>query len=98
MRNGGDGGKYNEPGLPDFSGSMTQMLDRATVGVVELSGIFYSNDLVSGTIAASSGEIRNQPVIIKAAGSRSSAIFGASSTVMPASADMAVGIYLGQPA
>ena len=74
------------------------MINRATIGVLELSGIFYSDAFTDGTAAEVSGFSQYQPYLIKTAGSRSSAIYGASDTVMPASVNMIFGLYLGRTA
>ena len=92
MRNGDDG-KYNTPGLPGIAGTFTggspEDGDHASSGAFQPTGQAGHAGLQGGNTAR--GVISFLP-------SLSSPIYAASNTVMPASADMPVGIYLGRSA
>ena len=91
LRNAGTQGKYNTPGMPDITGSIN------IVSVFDGSvGAFSSaenNKNLNGTAGGIFG--RN---VTNFEASRSNSEYGASDTIMPASADMTVGLYLGRSA
>lgn len=93
LRNAETSGKYNAPGLPNVTG-----------GVATGAGMKSEYDdpgsaLYSGDDSPAEGMTPGaSPGNIYLDASRNNPLYGASTTVMPASADMAVGIYLGRPA
>lgn len=87
MRNGGTIGRYNAPGMPDIYGSLIACYEQEHSG---FSGAFWSDD---EHIAGSTGGADDRIVYFNA--SKCNGEYGAQATVMPASVDMAVGIYLG---
>nr|DAV96987.1 MAG TPA: hypothetical protein [Caudoviricetes sp.] len=94
LRNAETVGAYNAPGIPDFTGGM--------------------GDIHVGAVPSASGACRwhktgaCQELSINTGiwnygnfsvtGSLSHPVYGASSSVMPASADVSMGLYLGRPA
>ena len=84
-------GSYNAPGLPNIQGSA---LLHTVKGASAYGALFF------GTFTLN--QVHNSGnawggVLLGIDASRSSAIYGASSTVMPASIDQPVIIYLGRP-
>ena len=90
LRNG-DGGKYNAPGLPGIAGTFTggspENGDYASSGAFQSTGQAGHAGLQGGSTARG---------VISFVPSLSSPIYAASNTVMPASVDIKMGIYLGQ--
>lgn len=82
-------GGYNKPGVPNISGAVNADGSYGSGS----SGAFYR----SGTSEAPNGQNRQAAMTYMDA-SRSSSIYGASPTVMPASVDQPVCLYLGRPA
>ena len=96
LRNGGSLGRYNVPGLPDVVAGWSNMQvyrdQEATIGFSgALEGHPVANAMVLG-----SGHYGWDSVVFKA--SRSNSEYGAQSTVMPASVDITMGLYLGNTA
>ena len=93
LRNSGTAGRYNAHGLPNATGAMGSILHvtGATVSGMCTKGV-SQNALVNGTYSNTS--LATYSVTL----SNGNTIFGASSTVMPASADVVVGLYLGMTA
>lgn len=97
MRNGGTPGHYNAPGLPGATGF---------VGWASWHAFNFAQGVFSGVAATAEQSIASdlliQELLIYRAAkfdlSSSNAIFGNSDTVMPSSADLAVGLYLGRTA
>ncbi len=93
FRNWGQGddtaGGYNKPGVPNISGAVNADGSYGSGS----SGAFYR----SGTSEAPNGQNRQAAMTYMDA-SRSSSIYGASPTVMPASVNQPVCLYLGRPA
>ena len=93
FRNWGPGddtaGGYNKPGVPNISGAVNADGSYGSGS----SGAFYR----SGTSEAPNGQNRQAAMTYMDA-SRSSSIYGASPTVMPASVNLPVCLYLGRPA
>ena len=93
FRNWGQGddtaGGYNKPGIPNISGAVNADGSYGSGS----SGAFYR----SGTSEAPNGQNRQAAMTYMDA-SRSSSIYGASPTVMPASVNQPVCLYLGRPA
>lgn len=98
LRNGGTVGKYNAPGLPNIVGS---------AGVGGSLGTSYElcMDGSSGALVAKGEKtihsyaaqtLDNTYGGLSFAASQSSSLYGSSDTVMPASVDMKMGIYLGR--
>ena len=90
LRNG-DGGKYNAPGLPGIAGTFTggspENGDHASSGAFQSTGQAGHAGLQGGSTARG---------VISFVPSLSSPIYAASNTVMPASVDIKMVIYLGQ--
>ena len=90
LRNGDDG-KYNTPGLPGIAGTFTggspEDGDHASSGAFQATGQAGHAGLQGGNTARG---------IISFLPSLSSPIYAASNTVMPASVNIKIGIYLGQ--
>ena len=86
-------GKYNEPGVPDITGGV----HTGGGSNDSFTGAFYGQDvsLITGQHPTSAST--NSSNIFFAA-SRVSPVYGASDTVMPASFDVPVALYLGRPA
>ena len=85
----GTAGTYNAPGLPSLAGTIQGVITDEG----KATGVFTyqrtSNlDLATSGTAKQAGLFSLNP----------HNIFGASDSVMPASVDMPVGIYLGRPA
>ena len=93
MRNGDTLGKFNAAGLPDLEGKMYA----GTYNDYTTSGAFYTSGLPHLIHTLSGGSIFGGEYFYFEA-SRYNAIFGSCNTVMPASADISSGIYLGRPA
>ena len=93
FRNWGQGddtaGGYNKPGVPNISGAVNADGSYGSGS----SGAFYR----SGTSEAPNGQNRQAAMTYMDA-SRSSSTYGASPTVMPASVNQPVCLYLGRPA
>ncbi len=86
-------GKYNEPGVPDITGGV----HTGGGSNEDFTGAFYRQDisLIAGQ-HPTSAPINSSNFHFAA--SRVSHIYGASDTVMPASFDVPVALYLGRPA
>ena len=98
-------GAYNAAGLPDITGRVhlgSMRLDGTNmivIGPVNVSGCFGQSDSLDGYPATPlTSENSHFYKYTTFAASRCSTVYSASSTVMPASADMKMGIYLGQTA
>lgn len=93
FRNWGPGddtaGGYNKPGVPNISGAVNADGSYGSGS----SGAFYR----SGTSDSPNGQNRRAAMTYMDA-SRSSSVYGASPTVMPASANQPLCLYLGRPA
>ena len=92
MRNAGSmgtAGTYNVPGLPALAGAMQGVVtdEGKATGVFTYQRTALLNLSTSGN-AKQTGIFSLNP----------HSIFGASNTVMPASADVVVGLYLGRSA
>ena len=93
----GESGRYNAPGLPEVSGSFgvrgTMIIDNS---IIEANGAFritetsYDVDYASFQV---SSNLSSQGCTFDA--SRNNTIYGASPTVMPASVDIPICLYLG---
>ena len=92
LRGGGTAGRYNVSGIPDVTGGWAS-LSYEGQGTY---GAFSHEDTVNSSSAPGGQVIKVRTFAFAA--SRSSAQYGAQSTVMPASADMPIGLYLGRPA
>ena len=100
LRNAGSSGKFNAAGLPDIVG---------TAGVGGSHGASYElcMDGNSGALGANGGlgihsyapqTADNTYGGLSFAASYSSPLYGSTNTVMPACADMTMGLYLGRTA
>ena len=93
LRNTGIGGHYNAPGLPGITWRYTNVVttsDQIPQGSISNKTTAKVYDFSEGTNQGWSQ--------MEFDASLSNSEYGSSSTVMPASADMPVGIYLGRPA
>lgn len=103
LRNGGTMGAYNAPGLPDITGRVhlgSMRLDGTNmivIGPVDASGCFGQSGSLDGYPASPlTSETSHFYRYVSFAASKSSQEYGAQSTIMPASVDMKMGIYLGK--
>ena len=85
-------GQYNKPGMPDVTGGWASLSyqGQGTYGAITLTDTVDSSSMAG-----------NQVIKVRSfsfAASLSSTQYGAQSSVMPASADMTVGLYLGRTA
>ena len=96
LRNAETVGRYNTPGAPDIVGSNINYMD---IGMAhEGRDAFMSRvDTANKKLDDAGTETYNSSFLSFYA-SRSSGIYGASDTVMPASADISMGLYLGRTA
>ena len=97
---GREAGKYNTPGLPEVSGAFgvrgTMIIDNS---IIEANGAFRITETSYDVNYASfqvSSNLSSQGCTFEA--SRNNTIYGASPTVMPASVDIPICLYLGLPA
>ena len=86
-------GKYNEPGAPDITGGV----HTGGGSNDSFTGALYGQDVSLITGQHPTSAPTNSSNIFFAA-SRVSPVYGASDTVMPASFDVPVALYLGSPA
>lgn len=98
MRNGDGGaaGAYNAAGLPGATGRL--LCEGGLWGLYtpgDGTGVVFA-DSTGGIWGFQGGPQSNFASGINIDLSRASAVFGASNTVMPASADITVGLYLGR--
>lgn len=106
MRNAGTIGKYNAPGVPGLTGKIqrpAQLADDFNFGGEWLET--SESGALTSTQYKINQSINSAPwaggsclgsIILEA--SRSNSEYGASNTVMPASTDVPMGIYLGRTA
>ena len=106
MRNAGTPGKYNAPGMPDAQGACYPAIIPSN-GSLQLlpiespSGVFSgatTSEQARGMFSTTGADSTKYSLGIKLALSNGSDFYGAADTVMPASADITVGIYLGRSA
>ena len=97
LRNRGTNGQYNAPGLPVMLGSFSLVWSNNwTFPSNGAAGCFYLSDVQPASAPPYNGSAGyNLASNVRIQASRSSSVYGSSSTVMPASADMNVGLYLG---
>ena len=87
-------GGYNAPGLPNISGK----LSIRSSGMPQVGAFFLSTNaegMSCGTFVGSDSNTSIDVPMLDA--SRSSAIYGASTTVMPPSINIPIILYLGRP-
>ena len=93
LRNGGTAGQYNSAGMPELEGRMYA----GTYNDYTTSGAFYTQGFPHLIHTLSEGSIfGGENFYFKA--SRYNDIFGSCNTIMPASVDVVVGLYLGRTA
>lgn len=87
-------GKYNTPGLPNITGTMqgTRRMDQL---ITETGALYWLGRDTSVTVTQAAV---STPADIGFNASRSNNVYGASATVMPASVETPVALYLGRPA
>ena len=89
----GSAGEYNAPGLPEIEGTWSGWNIMSIAGG-ENAGAFQSHWEAAGSIASATKEAGVwDRLLIKA--SRSNPLYGSSTTVMPASVNLPVILYLG---
>lgn len=89
----GSAGEYNAPGLPEIEGAWSGWNIMSIAGG-ENAGAFQSHWEAAGSIASATKEAGVwDKLLIKA--SRSNPLYGSSTTVMPASVNLPVILYLG---
>lgn len=102
MRNAGTPGQYNSPGLPGIIGNFTDL----AVGADGLNTMGSANGAfrVPANVGLSLQKATARSILSETGdgiafdASWSSSVYSGSDTVMPASADMTVGLYLGRTA
>ena len=90
-------GRYNAPGLPDATG----FLGWASWHAFNFAQGVFSGETATANRSIASNDIVEDPLVYRAAHfalSNGNTLYGASSTVMPASADVVAGLYLGSTA
>ena len=93
MRNAGTAGAYNAAGLPGLTGRTSL---RSSVGFGGGAAGVFKKTIDNSLIYEPSFEPKsNDMAWLEFDASGSSTIYSASTTVMPESADMSVGLYLG---
>ena len=98
LRNAGTQGQFNAPGLPQMSGELFDVYGGEQMSIKTPTGVFEnSNAYTVGSKGASSGTTLSG-MNVRLYASLASPCYGASDTVMPESADMTVGLYLGRTA
>lgn len=90
MRNESDIGKYNEAGLPGITGGF---LGANINGGTEFNAGAFYNTGATTHVRSGTNNYFNE---IKFDAARANVTYGRSSTVMPSSADLSMGIYLGR--
>ena len=93
MRNGENAGAYNAPGLPGITGSVN-VYNASTQENNFTTGAFFTGNIAVSNRSTMSGT-GDRFLQENFDASRSSKIYGASSSVMPASVDLVCAIYLG---
>ncbi len=97
LRGAGTMGRYNAPGLPNATGYSNGSTDNRKS--TSATGVFYDAYLVADNLAyATYDNLQNKLSVPGIDLSKANSIFGASNTVMPASVDITVGLYLGRSA
>lgn len=93
-------GKYNKPGAPNISGACCVGFTNGQQGTFYHSGAISAAGYVVGMFGG--GSIHDPTAGhqggIKLNAAASSAVYGASATIMPASAETPIALYLGRPA
>lgn len=82
LRGNSSAGGYNNAGLPNITGSFTLV---AGASISERTGAFYAGNSIGADQMGGTGAMTN---VTQFSAQRSSAIYGASSTVMPLSANV----------
>ena len=94
------GGKYNKPGAPNISGSCCIGFTNGQQGTFYHSGAISAAGYVVGMFGG--GSIHDPTAGhqggIKLNAAASSAVYGASATIMPASVETPLALYLGRAA
>ena len=87
-------GRYNHAGLPEIAGSLGRT---ASDSKSQTTGAFEQTGISSAVLnAATNGSILAYMTTFSA--EKANSIYGLYDTVMPASADMIIGLYLGRTA
>ena len=96
LRNAGTQGRYNTAGIPDLLGSISNIASGGAQVSTD-AGALYISERGSNAVEPS-GNIYGNTFQLEMKASRYSQTYGSSDTVMPASADLLFGLYLGRPA
>lgn len=96
LRNGGTMGKFNTPGLPELAGSFIVGWTNASIPTYAHDGCFYASTYQAAQLNQTGTTAVNNTFTLGMKASKANGIFGKSSTVMPSSADIIVGLYLGR--
>ena len=89
---GTEAGRFNAAGLPAIRGEVKSFLASNT----SFSGALYTDAGYTLSLLGTAGTASFMPVLFDAAGS--CALYGVSNTVMPASSETPIALYLGRPA
>lgn len=92
-RTGREAGKYNAPGLPDIIGKYGQIFARPETA----EGSFAGSDIIAENLQGGTDSAIDYLVTVVFRASAANPTYGTSATVMPASVDLPVCIYLGLP-
>ena len=92
LRNGDNMGAYNAPGIPDFTGGMGDVHVGAVPSASGACRWYKTGSCQELSINTGIWNYGNFSVT----GSLSHPVYGASSSVMPASTDVSMGLYLGR--
>lgn len=99
LRNGGNVGQFNRAGMPNITGLYYfRSAADASFNSPSYSGAIYYGPRGNSGPRLSVGSDNEQAVSVGLDASKSSQEYGAQSTVMPASVDMIVALYLGRVA
>jgi len=98
LRGGGTAGKYNQAGLPNLEGSFIVGWINAFIPTWGHDGCFYASKYQAAQANQTGATTVENTFTLGLRASNANAIYGASSTVMPTSANMAISIYLGRTA
>ena len=90
----GEAGGHNEPGIPDIIGKYGQVFARPAVA----EGPFWGSNIIAENLQGGTDPAIDYLVTVGFRASAANPIYGASATVIPASIDLPVCLYLGNSA
>ena len=91
-------GKFNTPGLPELAGSFIVGWTNALIPTYAHDGCFYASTYQAAQLNQTGTTAVENTFTLGMKASKANGTFGKSSTVMPASTDLFMGIYLGRSA